>query len=152
MTIEKILPRLTHWHSFVKSSHNKISISNAASHLYLSLCGPSKIFEILAENFFFLDEHTSIAPCFAADWRTVVRLCAKRSSRTLILKKVFYMNRKLHAKTIIWRLKSIKVAKDFKLNFKSSIFNIYKIPQHTLLTMIIATLDIFMDFWRVQAI
>ena len=36
------------------------------------------MFKILAENFFFLDEQTFIAPCFAADWGTVVRLCAKK--------------------------------------------------------------------------
>ena len=36
------------------------------------------MFKILAENFFFSDEQTFIAPCFAADWGTVVRLCAKK--------------------------------------------------------------------------
>ena len=45
-------------------------------------------------------------------------------------------------------MKPIKVEKDFKLNFKSSIFNIYKIPQHNLLNMFIATLGIFTGYMK----
>ena len=126
MTIEKILPRLTHWHSFVKSSHNKISISNAASHLFLSLCGPSKMFKVLAENFFFLHEHTSIAPALRQTSVQKYSCLQRRSSWVLILTKDFRQNRrpitinakKLWSNQTIWRLylplkntKPIKVKK-----------------------------------------